>query len=205
MTAPMTGSPNGRPNGAAGGPQPEERHSTVARNYAEALLALARKAGDVPGWGRMMQEVADAVANDAQLRGFLETPRISAEHKTAALGRAFQDRYPRLFVRFLQILVSKGRQRSLGAVASEYAALVDAAAGRVHAQVTLAQPVSDAERDALAQQLSQRLGRQVVPHVTVNPAILGGVIVRVGDSVMDGSVRRKLGMLRGQLTQLAAR
>lgn len=200
MTAPMTG----LPNGGAGGPQQEERHSTVARNYAEALLALARKAGDVPGWGRMMQEVADAVARDAQLRGFLETPRVSAEHKTAVLGRAFQDRYPRLFVRFLQILVSKGRQRSLGAVASEYTALVDAAEGRVHAQVTLAQPPSEADRAALAAQLSQRLGKQVVPHVTVNPAILGGVIVRVGDRVMDGSVRRKLGVLRGQLTQRAA-
>lgn len=201
MPAPVTGSPNG----AAGGPEQEARHSTVARNYAEALLALARKADDVPGWGRMMQEVADAVATDAQLRGFLETPRISAEHKTAALGRAFQDRYPRLFVRFLQILVSKGRQRSLGAVASEYAALVDAAAGRVHAQVTLAQAPSDADRDVLAAQLSRRLGRQVVPHVTVNPAILGGVIVRVGDRVMDGSVRRKLAVLRGQLTPLAGR
>ena len=194
----------GQVNGAAGGPQQEEHHSTVARNYAEALLSLARKAGDVHGWGRMMQEVADAVAADPQLRGFLETPRLSAEHKNAALGRAFQDRFPRMFVRFLQILVSKGRQRSLGAVAAEYAALVDAAEGRVHAQVTLAQPPSEADREALARQLSQRLGKQVVPHVTVNPAILGGVIVRVGDSVMDGSVRRKLGMLRGQLAQLAA-
>jgi F-type H+-transporting ATPase subunit delta len=183
----------------------QERHSVVARNYAEALLSLARKAGDVAGWGRMMQEVADAVANDAQLRAFLESPRVPAERKNAALGRAFQDRYPRLFVRFLQTLVAKGRQRAIGAVASEYAALVDAAEGRVHAQVTLAQPPSAADQAAIAATLSRRLGLQVVPHVTVRPEILGGVIVRVGDRVMDGSVRRRLGRLRHQLTYMAGR
>ena len=187
------------------GSAPAERHSLVARNYAGALLALARKAGDVPGWGRMMQEVADAVATDAQLRAFLESPRVAAERKSAALGRAFQDRYPRLFVRFLQTLIAKGRQRQIGAVASEYAALVDEAEGRVHAQVTLAQPPSEADRAAIAAQLSRRLGRQVVPHVSVRPEILGGVIVRVGDRVMDGSVRRRLGRLRHQLTDMAGR
>ncbi len=183
----------------------QERHSLVARNYAEALLALARKAGDVAGWGRMIQEVADAVAGDAQLRAFLESPRVPAERKNLALGRAFQDRYPRLLVRFLQTLVSKGRQREVGAVASEYAALVDEAEGRVHAQVTLAQPPTEADRLAIAASLSRRFGKQVVPHVSVRPEILGGVIVRVGDSVMDGSVRRRLGRLRHQLTDLAGR
>ncbi len=183
----------------------QERHSIVARNYAEALLALARKAGDVHGWGRMMQEVADAVAADPQLRAFLESPRLPAERKNAALGRAFQDRYPRLLVRFLQTLVSKGRQREVGAVAREYAALVDEAEGRVHALVTLAQAPSDADRRVIAESLSRRLGREVVPHVTVRPEIIGGVIVRVGDRVMDGSVRRRLGALRHQLTVLAGR
>lgn len=189
----------------AAGDAAQERHSTVARNYAGALLALARKAGDVDAWGRMLREVADAVADDRQLRAFLESPRVSVEHKNAALGRAFQDRYPRLFVRFLQTLVSKGRQQALGAVAGEYASLVDEAAGRVHAEITLARAPSDEDRAALARQLSRRLGKQVVPHVRVNPAIIGGVVVRVGDRVMDGSVRRKLGALRSQLTRLAAR
>jgi F-type H+-transporting ATPase subunit delta len=192
-------------NAGSTGAGAQERHSVVARNYAEALLALARKAGDVPGWGRMMQEVADAMANDAQLRAFLESPRVPADRKNAALGRAFQDRYPRLLVRFLQTMITKGRQRQIGAVAREYAALVDEAEGRVHAQVTLAQAPSDADRAAIAATLSRRLGKQVVPHVSVRPEILGGVIVRVGDRVMDGSVRRRLGRLRHQLTHMAGR
>lgn len=179
-----------------------ERHSVVARNYAEALLALARKAGDVHGWGRMMQEVADAVGTDDQLRAFLESPKVPVERKNAMFGRAFQDRYPRLFVRFLQLVVSKGRQHAIPAVAAEYAALVDEAEGRVHARVTLAAPPTDADRAAIAAQLSRALGKEVVPHVAVNPAIIGGVVVKVGDRVMDGSVRRRIGTLRRTLLQI---
>ncbi len=69
----------------------------------------------------------------------------------------------------------------------------------MHAQVTFARPVSDAERDAVAARLSKTLGKQVVAHVTIDPQIVGGVIVKVGDQVMDGSVRRRLRLLRERL------
>ncbi|HZF67669.1 MAG TPA: F0F1 ATP synthase subunit delta [Gemmatirosa sp.] len=175
------------------------RDATIARNYADALLTLARKAEDPHGWGRMLMEVADAVERDDRLRLFLEAPRITAEAKNAVLGRAFQDRYPRLLVRYLQTLVTKRRQMLLPLIATEYFSLLDEAEGRVHAQVTLALAPSDADRANLAVQLSRVLGKTVIPHVTVNPAILGGVVVKVGDTVIDGSVRRRLGKLRQQL------
>lgn len=199
---PTRGTPQGSPSqGAAGA---GARAATVSRNYAEALLTLARRAGDVAGWGRMAQEVVDALNADRRLRLFLESPRIEVDHKTALLARAFQDRYPRLFVRFFQTLVTKGRQRLLSEVVAEYQALVDEAEGRVHAQVTLAQAPTEADRAALAANLSRVLGKQVVPHVRVDPAILGGVIVKVGDTVMDGSVRKRLATLRRTLVQQAA-
>ena len=175
------------------------RETTIARNYAEALLALARKADDLSGWGRMLSDVAGAVDTDPRLRRFLEAPQVSAEVKKAILGRAFQDRVPRLFLRFLQKLVDNRRQMLIPAIATEYHHLVDAAEGRVHAQVTVARPLDDAARDAIAAQLGRVLGKTVVPHVTVNPALLGGVVVRVGDTVMDGSVRRRLATLRTRL------
>lgn len=71
--------------------------------------------------------------------------------------------------------------------------------GRVHANVTMAKDASDEDRNLLAEQLSRVLGKTVVPHVTVNPAILGGVVVRVGDTVMDGSVRKRLATLRSRM------
>jgi F-type H+-transporting ATPase subunit delta len=181
------------------------RDTTIARNYAEALLALARKANDLAGYGSMMNAVADAMQRDASLRLFLESPRVSAQEKNAVLARAFQDRMPRLFVLYLQTLVKKRRQMLIPQIAVEYASLVDEIEGRIHAQVTVAREPSDADRAEIAAQLTRALGRQVVPHVAVNPAILGGLVVRVGDTVMDGSVRRRLSQLRSRLTVPTAR
>jgi F-type H+-transporting ATPase subunit delta len=175
------------------------RDTTIARNYAEVLLALARKADDAEGWGRTVREVADAVNADVTLRHFLESPRVSAERKGEILAKAFQDRLPPLFVRFLQTLLRKGRQMLLPEIATEYATLLDEAAGRVHAQVTFARNPSEGERDAVSRGLARTLGKEIVPHVTVDPAIIGGVVVRVGDQVMDGSVRRRLRLLRERL------
>ena len=177
------------------------RDSTIARNYADALLTLARKANDPRGWGRLVQDVADAVQTDRTLRLFLESPRVSAEQKNQVLAKALQDRAPRLFVRYLQTLVKKGRQMLVPDIATEYHALLDEVEGRVHAHVTVARPAGDADREVITRQLSEKIGRDVVPHFTVNPAILGGVIVKVGDRVMDGSVRRRLVLLRSRLLE----
>jgi F-type H+-transporting ATPase subunit delta len=175
------------------------REPTIARNYAEALLALARKAGDLAGWGRMISDVASAVETDVRLRRFLEAPQVGADRKNEILARAFQDRVPRIFLRFLQKLVDNRRQMLIPAIATQYLHLVDEVEGRVHAQVTVARDLDEAGRQTLATQLSRALGKTVVPHVAVNPDILGGVVVRVGDTVMDGSVRRRLGTLRSRL------
>lgn len=175
------------------------RDTTIARNYAEALLALARKAGDLPAWGRLIDDVASAVERDDRLRHFLEAPQISADQKMTVLAKAFEDRAPRLFVRFLQRLVKNRRQMLIPEIASEYRDLVDEVEGRVHAQVTLATPVDDEQRASIARQLTQTFGKPVVPQVRINPNIVGGIIVRVGDRVMDGSVRRRLGILRNRM------
>jgi F-type H+-transporting ATPase subunit delta len=175
------------------------RDATIARNYAQALLALARKAEDLAAWGRMIDDVANAIERDDRLRRFLEAPQISAAQKNAVLAKAFEYRAPRLFLRFLQRLVMNRRQMLIPEIANEYRDLVDEVEGRVHAQVTLAKPVDEEQRAAIARQLTHTLGQPVVPEVRINPNILGGIIVRVGDRVMDGSVRRRLGLLRNRM------
>ncbi len=175
------------------------RDSTIAKNYAETLLELARRAQDLDGWGRMIMEVADALNADVSLRLFLATPRVSADAKNEILAKAFQDRMPRHFVRFLQTLVSNRRQALIPEIAEEYRTLLDDAEGRVHAHVTVARESSEEDKELIAAELSRILGKTVIPHLTVNPEILGGVVVRVGDDIMDGSVRRRLAALRNQL------
>ena len=106
---------------------------------------------------------------------------------------------PRTFVLFLQSLVRNRRQMLIPNIARSYQDLVDEVEGRVHASVTVAKDADANDQAVIAGQLSRAFGKNVVPHYFVNPAILGGVIVRVGDTVLDGSVRRRLQTLRGRM------
>jgi len=175
------------------------RDTTIARNYAEALLALARKANALDAWGSMISAVSDAVERDPRLANFLAAPQVPEAQKNQIIEKAFGPVLPKLLVRFLQKLVDNRRQTLIPEIAVEYANLVDETEGRVHAQVTLAREASEADRALIAKRLSERLGKVVVPHLHVNPAILGGVIVKVGDTVMDGSVKKRLATLRSRL------
>jgi F-type H+-transporting ATPase subunit delta len=175
------------------------RDTTIARNYAETLLVLATRAEDLRGWGKMLSDVAAAMRENPTLRLFLESPRISAAEKSAVIGRAFQDQMPRLMLRFFQTLVQHRRQMLIPEISEEYLNLVDEAEGRIHARVTVARETDEAGRTAIAGQLSRVFGKEVVPHISVDPAIMGGVIVHVGDTVLDGSVRKRLASLRRRM------
>jgi len=102
-------------------------------------------------------------------------------------------------LRFLQTIVQHRRQMLIPAIAEEYLNLVDEAEGRIHARVTVAKETDDAGRAAIASQLSRMFGKDVVPHLTVDPSIMGGVVVHVGDTVLDGSVRKRLASLRRRM------
>ena len=119
------------------------RDVSIARNYAEALLALATKAKGTAEWGGLISAMGDAVAKDAKLRQFLEAPQIAAADKNAVLGKALEGKAPKPFIRFIQKLVANRRQMLLSEVAVEYHNLLDAAEGRVHARVTVARAFSD--------------------------------------------------------------
>jgi F-type H+-transporting ATPase subunit delta len=175
------------------------RDTTIARNYAETLLVLATRAEDLRGWGKMLGDVASAMGENPTLRLFLESPRISAAQKSAVITKAFSDRMPRLMLRYLQTLVQHRRQMLIPEIAEEYYNLVDAAEGRIHARVTVARETDEAGRTAIAGQLSRVFGKEVVPHIAVDPAIMGGVVVHVGDTGLDGSVRKRLASLRRRM------
>jgi F-type H+-transporting ATPase subunit delta len=175
------------------------RDTTIAKNYAEALLELARRAEDASGWGKLMRDVANGMRDDITVQHFLESPKISEAQKNEVFFQALGDRVPGKFLRFLQTLIRKRRQLLIPQISNEYDKLLDIHEGRVHANVTVARETSKEDENRIAEQLSRVIGKTVVPHMNVNPAILGGVVVKIGDTVMDGSVRRKLGRLKGQI------
>ena len=175
------------------------RDATIGKNYAEALLELARRADDPAGWGKLLRDVANGMQQDITVQHFLESPKISEAQKNEVFFQAFGDRVPRHFLRFLQTLVRKRRQMLIPTISEEYDKLLDIHEGRVHANVTVARETSAEDETRIAEQLSRVVGKSVVPHLNVNPAILGGVVVKIGDTVMDGSVRRRLGKLKAQI------
>lgn len=180
----------------------EER---IGRNYAEALLTLARKNGEQEEWGALIDAISVGMREDHALRTFLESPKLSASRKIELLKKALGKKVPPVFLRFLETVIMKRRQMLIPEIASEYRSLIDESEDRVHVNVTVAREPAEPEKDALVKQLSRLFGKRVVPHISLNPAILGGVIVKVGDTVMDGSVRRRLASLRQRMLATVSR
>jgi F-type H+-transporting ATPase subunit delta len=177
------------------------RDETVARNYAETLFELARRNDALEAYGEAIETVASLLEENAKLRLFLETPRISDDDTKDVVQRAFSDALPKLVVNFVLVTIDKRRQRLIGTIAQQYHALLDEHVGREHVQVTVAQPVDEATRRLITEKLSVTLGKQAIPHIRVQPEILGGIVVRTGDTIYDGSVRRRMEGMRRQLLQ----
>jgi F-type H+-transporting ATPase subunit delta len=177
----------------------------IGRNYAEALLTLAKQDDQQEEWGALIDAIAVAMREDRTLKTFLESPKVAASQKIEVLRSAFRKKAPPVFLRYLETVVSKRRQMLIPVIASEYRALIDESEDRVHVNVTVAREMAEPERDALSRQLGRLFGKRVVPHISLNPAILGGVIVKVGDTVMDGSVRRRLASLKHRMLSTVTR
>lgn len=177
----------------------------IARNYAETLLALAtRHGGDaaVDEYAVALDEVGELLRRDPRVRQFLETPRIDAEAKKRAVRAAFGGRVPEHLLRFLLVVVEKRRQALLPQIANEYHALVDQLRGRIGAEITLASQPTPALQSELVASLERKIGKKVVPTFRVDPGLVGGVLIRVGDQILDGSVRRRLAALRRRLLEV---
>ena len=177
------------------------RAEVIARNYAETLLELAERAGGqdaVEEYAGAMDEVAELLA-DGRVREFLATPRVPADAKKAALVTALGSRVPAPFLRFLQVVVDKRRQGQLGEIAEQFRTLVDERFGRVRVAVEISHAPDAALQAEIGQSLANRLGKVVIPTFSVNPELLGGVVVRIGDEILDGSVRSRSQGLRRRL------
>ncbi|MBV9774506.1 MAG: ATP synthase F1 subunit delta [Gemmatimonadetes bacterium] len=180
------------------------RSEVIARNYAETLFALAERHGGrqtAEEYQRALDDLASLLQSEPRVRQFLETPRITAEQKRQALRATLAGRVPELFLRFVMVLVEKRRQVLIASIAEAYRDLVDEAMGRVRVSVTVSHQPDAALAEDIRRGLEARLGKAVIPQFSVDPNLLGGVVVRVGDQMLDGSVRSRLAHLRRRLVE----
>jgi F-type H+-transporting ATPase subunit delta len=178
------------------------KSTTIARNYAEALLLAAEAEGGsavAERYGRLLEALAGAIQADERIAIALDSPRVSKAAKADLLESGLRRLAPAPFVRFVQAIVRRGRQGLIPEIAQQYDLLQDQRLNRVHAGVTLTHEPDAKLQKQIVESLTAALGKEVRAHFRADRAILGGVVVRVGDRIYDGSVRRKLAVLRRKM------
>ena len=168
----------------------------IAKRYARALFALAEEAGRQEAWLESLVRIRDRL--DPAATRFFGEPRVPAERKAAAAAQLAADADP-LVANLVGLLVRRRAIGSLGAIVDAYGAVLDERLGRTRATVTSAAALAPGQRARLEASLSGLLEREVVIEERRDPAVIAGVVVRVGDRIMDGSVRARLDGLRQRL------
>ena len=172
--------------------------------YAKALLGLGEKSGSTVALINELQEVNQAVLTLPKLRQALMSPQLGSEDKMSLVQKAFSGKVNPAMMNFLKVVVRKDRFDCLPAVAVSAKQMHDQMSGRFEATLVTAQDVDQQTRDDIAAKLSQKLGKQVDLLATVDPSIIGGVVVRVGDTVYDSSVAGQMQQVRTKAMKKAS-
>jgi F-type H+-transporting ATPase subunit delta len=173
------------------------RATSIARRYADAYFALAREAGDIEGWGRQLKGVTETLSRDDVLNA-LVNPRLSTAERTK-IALDLLEGVSEPARNLARLLVERRRIALLPEILEHYQRLADRAAGVVRAEVTTAVEIDDRARKAIARALEERFGSKVNTELRTDPSILGGMVVRIGDRVIDDSVRTHLQQLQASL------
>jgi F-type H+-transporting ATPase subunit delta len=175
------------------------RANVVARIYAETLLRLAEREQAVDDVDAGVAALTELLAVDERFVRFLAAPQIAASAKRAVVERAMGNRLPSALVKFVRLVIEKHREPMLGEILDAWRELQDLRANRMTATLVTAAAVDDAMRDSVRVALEGVTGKHVVLDAKVDPALLGGVVIRFGDTVVDGSIKSRLATLRQRL------
>lgn len=175
------------------------RDRKVALRYAQALLAVAVARGAVDALDESFRELLAVADRHPELRLFLRNPQVPPARKKELLGRLFGDRVEPVLIQFLSLLLDKGRIGHLGDIQATFSELVERHKGLQRATVLTAVPLPDDLQEKLARRLAAMTGRQIILEKKVDPSVLGGVCVTMGDQIIDGTLRTGLQRLREAL------
>jgi F-type H+-transporting ATPase subunit delta len=173
------------------------RSSSIARRYAQAYFELAKDAGDIPGWRAELAALVDVFSHDEVGRAVVN-PRLPLSQRVR-LGLDLLDGASPPARNLARLLIERRRTPLLPEILAHYDALSDRDAGVIRAEVTTATPVDKQTEREISDALSQRFGASVQTTLRQDPAILGGIVIRIGDRVLDDSVRTHLQQLQAAL------
>lgn len=171
----------------------------TARRYAEASFELAQRDGTIDAWRRDLSLLGE-LARDERVAQAIDNPAVPLSARRDAVERLLGKRVSRQARNLALILTERGRFAIVPKVSAEYDALVRAAQGIVSATVTTPKPLADTELAAVRARVEELAGAKVELATATDPALLGGLTIRIGDELIDASVRGRLERLRGALT-----
>ena len=177
------------------------RETRIAKPYAQALYSAATEEDILDRIVEDVNQVLQLTQDSEDFDQFLTNPILSPQFKSEMFQQLLSEAVQPLTLNFLLLLALKQRERSLVAILQMFLEIVDLQAGRLIAQVTSAVPLTDAQKTTLSQQLSNYSEAEVRLELNEDATIQGGVIVRLGDTVFDGSIASQLQRMRTLLAR----
>ncbi|WP_274362455.1 F0F1 ATP synthase subunit delta [Paenibacillus thermotolerans] len=169
--------------------------AVAAKRYAKALFETAKDKGQIEETGEQLQAVAQALAGNPEIQAFFDHPKIGNDVKIRAVKDAVSGKVSEQVVNTLQLLIDRGRGSSVGLVAQAYKAIADEFLGRANAYVTSAFDLTPEQQEGIARHFSAVTGKKVTVETVVDKSLLGGIRIRIGDTLYDGSLATKLAEL----------
>jgi F-type H+-transporting ATPase subunit delta len=174
--------------------------STLARPYAEAVFRLADSAGTLGEWADMLANLAQVVAEPA-VASAMSNPNLSTPEVADMLIGILSGQLTAEAENLVRVLAENRRLEWVPEISQQYEALKNEREGTVEADIISAFPLENGQLEALTAQLETRTGKRVKPHVSVDPDLIAGVRIEIGDRVIDGSIRAQLQALESTLKQ----
>jgi F-type H+-transporting ATPase subunit delta len=175
------------------------KQSGAAVQYARALLELANEQNQAEPVGRELHELGEIIAGNKSLAAFLSDPGISEADRSDLINRVFKGRMSPIIVNVMGVLNSKGRLRRLPNIIEAYQELLDEQLGKIEVDVTVAHKLDPAALEEVRKRISTALKKDAVVHQYVDEKIIGGMVLRVDDKLIDASVKSQLEALKRRL------
>ncbi len=174
----------------------------VSTTYAQALFEVAMELDSLDQFKDELGFINESFKTHPEFYEVFRTPKINKEERKDIITKVFDDKVSKEVMNFMKILIDKRRGTAISSIYNEYVDMLDDHKGVVKAVVESAVPLTDEEQKALTEKLAKVTGREVHLSSVVKPEVIGGIIVKIGDKVIDGSVRSRLDIMKDNLAQL---
>jgi F-type H+-transporting ATPase subunit delta len=176
-------------------------NKSVARRYAEAFFSIAQEANKIADYQVELGQIVQAIKETEGLNDYFAHPLIPTKEKKNIAQQLFANSVSPITLNFLMLVLDKKRQTYLELIFHQYEEMADESRNIKKAELISAMPVPEAEISTLADMLSKSTGKTIQLKITIDPVLLGGIKIRMGDKIIDASVAKKLEMLKKNLKQ----